>query len=260
MHVVSYGWAGARVADLVRAQLPRALEPLRASETSRSSPGADLVAVVIGSNDATHSTPPRRFRADLRAMLEGIRAAAPRRAGRPCRHPGLPRRAARDRAADLHHRPVRAPAAADQPRRGGRVPASPTPTSPRRCRRRIRGRRRRPVERPVPPVGRRLRRLGRRDRRGAPRRIGDSRHRRTSMAAGRRLTARDLRTCVAPRAVRCYAATRSHPVPSGETRALAPRHRHAAGDAPRQPRPRRARARRDAASRWRSSSGRSARS
>lgn len=77
VHVVSYGWAGARAADLVRQQLPRALEPLRATDTEPFLPGADVVAVVIGANDATHNTPPRRFRADLRTTLEGIRAAAP---------------------------------------------------------------------------------------------------------------------------------------------------------------------------------------
>lgn len=77
VHVVSYGWAGARVADLVGSQLPRALEPLRASETEPFLAGADVVAIVIGSNDATHNTPPGRFRTDLRRVLEGIRAAAP---------------------------------------------------------------------------------------------------------------------------------------------------------------------------------------
>jgi lysophospholipase L1-like esterase len=77
VHVVSYGWAGARVADLVRQQLPRALEPIRASEAKPFLPDADLVAVVVGSNDATHNTPPGRFRADVRTVLEGIRAAAP---------------------------------------------------------------------------------------------------------------------------------------------------------------------------------------
>ena len=77
VRVVSYGWAGARVADLVRHQLPRALEPLRSSATEPFLPGADLVAVVIGSNDATHNTPPGRFRSDMRTVLEGIRAAAP---------------------------------------------------------------------------------------------------------------------------------------------------------------------------------------
>ena len=77
VHVVSYGWAGARVADLVRQQLPRALQPLRASEAVPFLPGADIVAVVIGSNDATHRTTPGRFRADLRTTLTGIRDAAP---------------------------------------------------------------------------------------------------------------------------------------------------------------------------------------
>lgn len=77
VHVVSYGWAGARVADLARTQLPRALEPLRATETDAFLPGADVVAIVIGANDATHNTPPGRFRADLRTTLQGIRAAAP---------------------------------------------------------------------------------------------------------------------------------------------------------------------------------------
>ncbi|HEX7172439.1 MAG TPA: SGNH/GDSL hydrolase family protein [Candidatus Limnocylindria bacterium] len=77
VHVVSYGWAGARIADLVRAQLPRALEPIRPNAAEPFLPGADVVAVVIGSNDATHNTPPRRYRADLRAVLEGVRAVNP---------------------------------------------------------------------------------------------------------------------------------------------------------------------------------------
>jgi lysophospholipase L1-like esterase len=77
VHVVSYGWAGARVADLPRIQLPRALEPLRASESEPFLPGADVIAVVVGANDATHNTPPGRYRADLRSTLEGIRQAAP---------------------------------------------------------------------------------------------------------------------------------------------------------------------------------------
>jgi lysophospholipase L1-like esterase len=78
VHVVSYGWAGARVEDLPRIQLVRALEPLRATEIEPFLPGAGVVVVVIGSNDATHRTSPARFRADLRATLTGIRAAAPR--------------------------------------------------------------------------------------------------------------------------------------------------------------------------------------
>lgn len=77
VHVVSYGWAGARVADVWTAQLPRALEPLRATETQPFLPRVDVVAVVIGANDATHNTPRGRFRADLRALLTGVRAANP---------------------------------------------------------------------------------------------------------------------------------------------------------------------------------------
>jgi lysophospholipase L1-like esterase len=77
VHVVSYGWAGARVADVLRSQLPRALEPLRLSETHPFLPRVDIIAVVIGANDATHNTPRRRFRADLRELLGDIRAANP---------------------------------------------------------------------------------------------------------------------------------------------------------------------------------------
>jgi lysophospholipase L1-like esterase len=77
VHVVSYGWAGARAADVATTQLPRALEPLRAHETEPFLPGADVVAVVIGANDATHNTPPRRFRTSVRTILAGIVAAAP---------------------------------------------------------------------------------------------------------------------------------------------------------------------------------------
>jgi lysophospholipase L1-like esterase len=33
--------------------------------------------VVIGANDATHQTPPGRYRRELRQTMEGIRAAAP---------------------------------------------------------------------------------------------------------------------------------------------------------------------------------------
>ena len=77
VHVVSYGWAGARAADVARHQLPRAIEPLRATETESFLAGADLVAIVIGSNDTTHKTPPGNFRASLRSTLDGIRAVAP---------------------------------------------------------------------------------------------------------------------------------------------------------------------------------------
>jgi lysophospholipase L1-like esterase len=78
VHVTSYGWAGARVADLVRDQLPRAMGPLRAGETTPVLPRADVVAVIVGANDATHRTAPWRYRTDLRASLETIHAAAPR--------------------------------------------------------------------------------------------------------------------------------------------------------------------------------------
>jgi lysophospholipase L1-like esterase len=77
VHVVSFGWAGARVADVLGAQLPRAMQPLRASETEPFLPGADIVALVVGANDATHRTSPGRFRADLRATLYRIWDAAP---------------------------------------------------------------------------------------------------------------------------------------------------------------------------------------
>lgn len=77
VHVVSYGWAGARVADLPATQLLRALEPLRNGETAPFLPGADIVALVIGSNDATHHTKPGRYRADLRRALEIVRESAP---------------------------------------------------------------------------------------------------------------------------------------------------------------------------------------
>ena len=77
VRVVSYGWAGARVADLPRQQVPRASAPIRPNDRGPFLPDADIVAVVIGSNDATHNTPPGRYRADLRATLEAIRRQAP---------------------------------------------------------------------------------------------------------------------------------------------------------------------------------------
>ncbi len=78
VHVVNYGWSGSRAADLVPKQLPRALEPLRPADADPFIAGADVVAVVIGANDATHRTRPARFRADLRATFDAVRAAAPR--------------------------------------------------------------------------------------------------------------------------------------------------------------------------------------
>jgi lysophospholipase L1-like esterase len=77
VRVVSYGWAGARVADLPREQVRRAYARSRPKDRGPFLPNADIVAVVIGSNDATHRTPPNRYRADLRAALESIREHAP---------------------------------------------------------------------------------------------------------------------------------------------------------------------------------------
>jgi lysophospholipase L1-like esterase len=78
VRVISYGWAGARAADLPRQQIrhasgadrhPDAKDPVLAD--------ADVVAIVIGSNDATHRTPPARYRASLRETFEQVRQLAP---------------------------------------------------------------------------------------------------------------------------------------------------------------------------------------
>ncbi len=37
-----------------------------------------MVAIVVGSNDATHQTPPARYRASLRQTLDAVRELAPR--------------------------------------------------------------------------------------------------------------------------------------------------------------------------------------
>lgn len=78
VRVVSYGWAGARVADLMRDQVPRATTRPGPTDRGPFLHEADIVAIVIGANDATHNTPPARYRADLRATLEAVRDAAPR--------------------------------------------------------------------------------------------------------------------------------------------------------------------------------------
>lgn len=78
VRVVSYGWAGARVADLPTDQVVLATSKIREKDRGPFLPEADVVAMVIGSNDATHNTPPRRYRDDLRATLETVRARAPR--------------------------------------------------------------------------------------------------------------------------------------------------------------------------------------
>jgi len=77
VRVVSYGFAGARVADLPYQQVPRASAAARPNDRGPFLPDADIVVIVIGANDATHNTPPGRYRADLRATLEGVRDRAP---------------------------------------------------------------------------------------------------------------------------------------------------------------------------------------
>lgn len=77
VRVISYGWAGARVADLPRQQVPRASAPESADDRGPFLSSADIVAIVIGSNDATHNTPPARYRSALRSTLESVRANAP---------------------------------------------------------------------------------------------------------------------------------------------------------------------------------------
>jgi len=80
VHVVNFGWAGARAADLAGAQVPAAAaDPFLAR--------VDIVAVVVGSNDATHRTGPRQFRAALRQAFSAIRATAP---GAMVVHAGIP--------------------------------------------------------------------------------------------------------------------------------------------------------------------------
>ena len=122
VHVVSYGWAGARVADLPSTQLPRALEPLREGETAPFLPGADIVAVVIGSNDATHHTKPGRYRAHLRRALETLRQSAPEArvvlAGIPAFRGALKAIEPLISLADLYARPLRRISRAEAARAG----------------------------------------------------------------------------------------------------------------------------------------------
>jgi lysophospholipase L1-like esterase len=78
VRVISYGWAGARMADLPRQQIAHAGGAERkAGETNPFLPDADVVAIVIGSNDATHRTPPAQYRRSLRQTLEAVRELAP---------------------------------------------------------------------------------------------------------------------------------------------------------------------------------------
>ncbi|MGZ8563178.1 MAG: SGNH/GDSL hydrolase family protein [Candidatus Limnocylindria bacterium] len=122
VHVVSYGWAGARIADLPAKQLLRALEPLREGETAPFLPGADIVALVIGSNDATHHTKPNRYRGDLRRALETVRESAPQArvvlAGIPAFRGALRAIEPLISLADLYARPLRRISRAEAARAG----------------------------------------------------------------------------------------------------------------------------------------------
>lgn len=76
--VLSYGWAGARMADVARDQVARALLPRRTRDAGHAPLRiADVVVIVVGANDATHRTRPARFRRSLREALDAIRQAAP---------------------------------------------------------------------------------------------------------------------------------------------------------------------------------------
>ncbi len=79
VHVATWGWAGARVADVAADQVLRASAPLRSEALDAPGflPSSEIVIVVIGANDATHHTAPAAFRRDLRAVLEHIRSEAP---------------------------------------------------------------------------------------------------------------------------------------------------------------------------------------
>ena len=79
VRVISYGWAGARAADLPRQQIAHAAGDVRRSKDAGPYlADADVVAIVIGSNDATHRTPPARYRESLRETFDAVRAEAPR--------------------------------------------------------------------------------------------------------------------------------------------------------------------------------------
>ena len=183
---------------------PRRREPFLA--------GADLVAVVIGSNDATHHTPPGRFRGRPARDPRGDPRRGAGSAGRAA--PASRRSAARCATleplifiTDQYARLLRPIGRAEAERAGvayadlaARGPAA----HPRADRR--------PVARPIPSVGRRLHRVGRRDRRGAPARAGRARDARAR--ACRRLTrASAAPIAVAARRLRCDATRRSEPHP-----------------------------------------------
>lgn len=76
VRVLSYGWAGARVAHLAGDQVPRSMHPGKNGQVAPLL-RADLVVIVAGANDATHRTRPTRFRRDLRAALDRVTDAVP---------------------------------------------------------------------------------------------------------------------------------------------------------------------------------------
>ena len=67
------------MADLPRQQVAHAGGAERKpDEDNPFLPDADVVAIVIGSNDATRQTPPALYRRSLRETLEAVHALAPR--------------------------------------------------------------------------------------------------------------------------------------------------------------------------------------
>ena len=79
VHLLGYGWAGARARDVLGDQLPRAKRPLRPHLPGSRPPlpDADIVVVSIGANDVIRATSPHAFRRAMRELLAAIREAAP---------------------------------------------------------------------------------------------------------------------------------------------------------------------------------------
>lgn len=73
VHVVGLGVSGARTADLAREQIPRIRD-------------ADVVVLVVGSNDVIHATAPGQLRDDTASMLDAAVAT-----GAPVVLGGIPR-------------------------------------------------------------------------------------------------------------------------------------------------------------------------
>jgi lysophospholipase L1-like esterase len=79
VRVLSYGWAGARAADVLSDQIPRARAPLRPHlpESRPPLPDAEIVALSIGANDVIRATSPRAFGRAMRRLLAAIHDSAP---------------------------------------------------------------------------------------------------------------------------------------------------------------------------------------